>query len=154
MSFVPTLCDCRRPRLVSSHHFTNKTPQCSICGQALRVVPSCSYAESDLDLFAELSEMVTNTLSQSDASRWSTKVDDALWSGALDATLDALVARWPGLLPLRAVVGNNRTQQQRVLQSLKTILGALASPCVPESEGSLSGISLTKDETRPLRPNC
>ena len=128
MSFVPTLCDlCCRARLVDLRDFRERTtPQCPRCGEVLRVVPSPTYTIGDVELFDELSETVADSVSPLDAQHWSGLVEQALWSGTFAKILDSLVVRWPGLAPLRTVVGTNRAQQQRVLQILKTILAALA----------------------------
>lgn len=127
MSLIPTLCDaCCRARLVSLKVLNAQAPQCASCGQGLRVIPSRSYATADLKLFDELSEAVADSVSPLDAYSWSTLMEKALWSGQFEKAFDTLVVRWPGLVPLRIVVGTNRAQQQRVLQMIQTIFDALA----------------------------
>lgn len=89
-------------------------------------MPSCSYAESDVALFDELSEAVTDGLSPLEAQRVGIELSRALWSGMSTETFDALAARWASLMPLVLVMGNNQAQRRRVLLMLKTIFEAVS----------------------------
>jgi len=112
--------------LVNLSDFREGAPLCARCGEVLRVVPSPTYVIGDLELFEELSDTVADSVSPMDAGHWATLVERALQSGTFGKILDALVVRWPGLVPLRTVVGANRAQQQRVLRMFKTIFEALS----------------------------
>jgi len=127
MSFVPTICDaCCRVSLLGLHEFSRDTPSCTRCNQELRVIPSRSYAETDVELFDELSETVAHSVSRLDAQRLAQDIDGRLMAGSVTKAFDALVVRWPALLPVRLATGANVKRQQRILQIFKTIFEALA----------------------------
>lgn len=99
---------------------------CARCGQALRIIPSCNYAAADVELFDELNETVAVSLAPVAAHKLAVEVDKALASRTFAEAFDALVRRWPGLVPLRLSIGGNKVRQQLVLQILKTIFEAVA----------------------------
>jgi hypothetical protein len=128
MSYLPTCCEvCSRIALVALPKSAQGMANCSVCSGELRVIPSRSYAATEVELFEELSETVTDGLSPLDAYRLSEEVARILWSGSFGENLNTMASRWPALLPLQTIVGNNVRGQQRVLQMLKTIFDALAT---------------------------
>jgi hypothetical protein len=125
MSFIPTLCDgCHRVSLERLDAAAASAAKCSRCGEALRVVPSRSYASQDLRLFEELSATVGGDISAEEAYRLSLELERALSLGNFERLFEPLVVRWPGLVSM--LVGANVARQRRSLQMLKTIFDALA----------------------------
>lgn len=129
MSYLPTICDkCRRLSLVASKGMQEQWPTCPGCVEPLRVVPSCSYRATDLQLFRELSDTVAEgVVGATEASSLAQRVRAALWSGAYRPELETLVTRLPGLVPQLVAMGQNRMVQHHNLQLLRTIFEAVAS---------------------------
>jgi len=127
MAHLPTICDgCGRVTLTPFAGSDAQPPDCPHCAGARRVVPSCSYTQSDIALFDELSDAVTEGLDPIEAQRLGHELSHALWSGTTLEVFDALASRWPSLMPLVLVTGRNETHQRRVLLMLKTIFEAVS----------------------------
>lgn len=127
MSCVPTLCDgCPRVSLHSAQSLAVGPVCCSVCNQPLRVVPGRSYSDHDIESFDDLSQTVAGTLSPLEASRLSVELDNALTSRTWARILEALVLRWPGLVPQLVFVGVDTARQRHSLQMLKTIFDAFS----------------------------
>jgi len=129
MSLVPALClSCSRVSLVSLAQARSGELTCPRCGGDARVSPSCSYPESEREVFGELSEVVIEAkISRAEAGGYAETVRQALWSGRYPRELERLCGRMPGLLPLQITAGSNAEAQRGTLGKLQTILQALAS---------------------------
>jgi threonine dehydrogenase-like Zn-dependent dehydrogenase len=114
-------------------------PECTQCGSTLRVVPSRSYAASEVTLFDELSQTVATSISSVEAQQLGEKVAHALRGRSFDDCIETLSQRWPALLPLQLVTGGNLVAQHRVLHMLKTIFDALA---LARRSGFMSAVSV------------
>jgi hypothetical protein len=150
MSRIPGVCTaCQRLSLFSARGL-GEIPDCPRCGGSLRAVPGCSFAEGDLALFQELSDVVAE-LAPLDANRLAIEVERALWSGALSNTFEALSVRWPALTPLVLVTGSNHARQRHILRHLKTIFDGLASLRPREAfvADPPSGVPLAVGQTKP-----
>src|SRR5215207_3718888 len=124
MSYIPALCDsCHRVALVSLSGFIDREPECSSCGQALRVIPSRNYSAKDVPMFSELTEAVGTHLLPLEAAQFSVVLQKTLASGSMAGLFEPLALRWPGLVPL--LVSGAHTSR-RSLQMLKTIFDALS----------------------------
>lgn len=101
---------------------------CARCGAEVRIVPGCSYAERDGEVFEELSDVVAEgNLTPTEALGLAQAVQHALWSGSYSAVLETLVLRLPGLVPVQVAAGRNSGAQRRALGMLKTVLDAMAT---------------------------
>jgi hypothetical protein len=148
MSCLATLCDdCQRAYLVPIGNFEGGVPGCKRCNGALRVIPSCSYADQDQELFDELAETVAEAcIFPSEAKRLAAQVTESLFGGQFGTTFEMLSIRLPGLVPIQTVVGGNTSAQRRVFRMLKTILDALA---LTRQSGMIPAVSLPPVAKRP-----
>lgn len=127
--YLPTLCDsCQRVTLTALSALGSGQQACGTCGSPLRVVPSCSYKQSEAALFAELSQVVADGgVEPEEAQAFASESMHALVTGALKECSDTLAVRLPGLLPFQLVTGSNVAVQRAALQMLRTIFEALAT---------------------------
>jgi hypothetical protein len=149
MSCVPTLCDgCQRVSLQSAQSVAAGPVRCSVCNEPLRVVPSRSYSDHDIESFDDLSQTVGGNLSALEAYRLSVELDNALTSRTWDRMLEALVLRWPGLVPQLVFVGVDSARQRRSLQMLKTIFDAFS---LTRRSGTMLGAAEMTESSSPVR---
>lgn len=127
--YLSTLCDgCWRVTLTPVAAFGSGAPRCGTCGESLRVVPSCSYKQSDVGLFTELSQLVADGGVEPDEARaFAAEIVHALNVGSLKTCSDTLAVRLPGLLPVQLVTGSNVAGHRTTLQMLRTIFEALGT---------------------------
>lgn len=137
MSLMPLLCPaCRRVQLAAADA-GRELPVCESCGSDTRLVPGCSFAAADRELFDELSHIAAHGgISIADAEAFALEAQRALWSGAYESFLERLGQRLPGLLPIQVAVGKNTAAQKRVISLLRAILDALTT--LRTSPGSTS----------------
>jgi hypothetical protein len=103
-------------------------PSCLSCEAQVRIVPGCSFSGEDKEQFEELSAIVADgNVQPAEAQRYADEVKRALWSGAYKQSIERLVDRWLGLLPMQVAAGKNSGAQRRILIKLQTIFDALAS---------------------------
>lgn len=126
---MPTLCvECWRVALLSLADAQRGALNCKSCGAEVRIVPGCSYGESDREDFQELSDiMVEAAVTPAEARGHGAAVQRALWSGAYAQLIETLCERLPGLVPLQAAAGKNSGAQRKILMKLQTIFEALAT---------------------------
>lgn len=143
MSFVPTLCvECWRVSLLSLSDAQRGAPTCKCCGADVRIVPGCSYGESDREHFEELSDiMVEAAVTPAEARDHATAAQRALWSGAYSELLERLCVRLPGLVPMQAAAGKNSGAQRKILVKLQTMFDALATARRESAEYPVMGSS-------------
>jgi hypothetical protein len=129
MTFAPGLCtDCARVQLVPLAREQDGGNGCAYCGAHVRVVPACSYGQSDRERFRELSEIVAEAgVSPAEALVLAHELARATWSGSYASLLETLTERMPGLVPMQVAAGGSALAQKRLLAMLKTVLDALAT---------------------------
>ncbi|RYZ06107.1 MAG: hypothetical protein EOO73_16995 [Myxococcales bacterium] len=136
MTLLPGLCvECARVQLVPIDEARVRSCSCEKCGAPVRVVPGCSYAESEREHFRELCDIVGEAhVSAAEASSLAQELERATWKGSYLRLFDTLTARLPGLVPLQVSAGRNPAAQQRVLEMLRNVLEAAASACHASSQ--------------------
>ena len=127
--YLAALCEgCERVTLVALDAFGSSKLCCESCKTALRVVPSCSYARADFELFDELSQTVADGgVTPHEARMLTGEVARALALDSFKACSETLAVRLPGLLPFQLVTGSNVAVHRKAIQMLRTIFDALAS---------------------------
>lgn len=126
MPFVPTACAaCQQVFLASANQGTFC---CPCCGSEARVVPGCTFADTDRELFAELAQVVLEgRVDACETRRLAAQVERALTSGSYAALLGTLSERLPGLTPVEASVAHSPRAQRQTLTMLHIILDAKSS---------------------------
>jgi hypothetical protein len=103
-------------------------PHCRVCGSRTRLVPGCSFAAADRDLFEELSEIIAHGgITTTEAEVLALEAQRALWSGSYANLLEKLGTRLPGLLPIQVAIGKNAGGQRRALVIVRSVLEALTT---------------------------
>jgi hypothetical protein len=129
VSLMPTLCpSCRRVHLAVAPAAHSELSTCRICGGDTRLVPGCSFAATDRDLFEELSYIVEQGgITTTEAEAFGLEAQRALWSGAYNQLIERLASRLAGLLPIQVAIGKNSGGQRRLLAMLRVIFDALST---------------------------
>jgi hypothetical protein len=127
--YLSTLCDgCWKVALTAVDALRSGAQHCRACGEPVRVVPGCSYKQSDIGLFTELSQVVADGgIAPGEAQAFAAEISHALGVGSFKACSDTLAGRLPGLLPLQLVTGGNVAGHRVTLQTLRTIFEGLAT---------------------------
>ena len=129
MSYVPTHCDsCFYASLVSAVDIQQGRRECPRCGATLRVIPSCAYGPSDVELFRELGEVVAEAgLTAATARALGQDVARALWAESYATVFESLAIRMPGILPIQLSMATAPSAQRRVFRMLQTIFDSRTS---------------------------
>lgn len=129
MAFLPALCGaCSRVQLLSLTNATHGELECAFCDGEVRVVPGCSYGESERRAFNEMSDIVAEAqVSPSEALLLAQKLTSSISPGGWGRVLEQLCERMPGLVSVQQAVGQNTAAQRRAVALLKTILDALST---------------------------
>src|SRR6185369_15987926 len=81
ISRMPMICAACSQLSLVRYGGSDPAPSCRHCVAPLRVVPSCSYTDADVELFEELNETVAHNLQPLDAYSLAIEVEHALCSG-------------------------------------------------------------------------
>ena len=132
MSYLPTVCGgCHRVALSSLADARSERLSCARCAGPLRILPGCSFKATDVAQFSEASQVVVEgQVTPFEALGLALEAERVLWSESrtrLTSFLDQLVVRLPGLVPIRAALGQNSRAQAHAVKMLRIILDAVAS---------------------------
>ena len=142
MVVVPAVCErCGRARLCSVEDAQRGQTECRACSGRCRVLPGCSFAAKDRELFDELSLAVDQArLTGMEALAFESLLHQSIQVANYSRTFDLLTDRMPYLIPARIAIGKNAVAQRRALLMLKTILeGKLGAS--GDSDSSIPTIS-------------
>lgn len=129
MSYLVTVCDtCQAVALTAATRFHDQLGACRSCGQALRVVPTRVFVESERSLFRELSAAVgAGHLRPLEASTLSRIVTRALADKSYVTCWSELTFRLPALISWEQVLGSSASAHEKALRVLKTIFDAVGT---------------------------
>lgn len=124
MVVIPAVCEsCGRARLHSPEDALRGQLTCRACSGRCRVLPGCSFAAKDSELFDELGGAVESAqLTLDEASAFEAQLHQSIQTAIYARTFDVLTDRMPHLIPTRTAIGKNPVAQRRALLMLKTII--------------------------------
>jgi hypothetical protein len=149
MDYLPTCCEaCGQVALRPETESNGGDFVCASCSGAAHIVPGCNYAEDDVALFSELSQIVSEAaIPPLQAEQMSLDAHNACALGLEREALARLGARLP-LLTQTPLIFHAQRQRKNLLM-LATILEAAA---VTRGSGTMpAAIAPTpRDKTPPL----
>jgi hypothetical protein len=89
-------------------------------------VPSCSFGPTDRELFADVTQVITEGVVLPPEARTLARQIERALEVRDSRMLESLTQRLPGLLPAQVAAGANTSAQRRVLMLARTILEAVA----------------------------
>jgi hypothetical protein len=147
MQYLPTICHaCRRVELLSTDACVEGQFKCTTCAGPAEVVPGCSYAEGDVALFEELSQIVASArISAAEAQRLAIDVERSSYVQKGHSAFAELTRLLPSLAPLKPTLDASSRRQRQAVVMLETILNAIAQR---QRSGTLAALEPTDAEDR------
>jgi hypothetical protein len=124
MSYVPVRCDaCGVVSLTSERACWYGETVCPDCGAQARVLPGCSYSETDLTLFADLRSLLQQAeLSATDTAELALVMEQFRFCEDHRQAFANLVEHLPSLAPALTILMSDPTRIRAALTMLSTLV--------------------------------